>query len=429
MNANTHIKHTGKIMLNEQQTENILSIAEKIMGEGPICDHCLGRQFAQLSTGMDNYQRGRAIHIAIHLARNTPLEEEEDCWVCNNLFKALDVWADLALEALKEYEYSSFLVGTEITGLLAENEELLWEVSGGLHAEPLKSELNREVGKLIQKETGKEVNFNRPDIVIMLSLEGEKVKLQTNSLFIYGRYLKLARGIPQTRWHCRTCRGEGCEECNYTGKMYPTSVEELIGEPIIKTFNASDMILHGCGREDIGARMLGNGRPFVAEVKNPVKRNADLEILGEEINSHCDDKVRVHRLAYADKSMVELVKTVKADKVYRLKILLDDKIKPEKIIYALEKLSGACIEQGTPTRVMHRRSDLVRKRKVHRMKLAGLENDVLEIDVRCEGGLYVKELVSGDGGRTTPSLQGLLETNAEVMELDVMRVLTPGSLW
>ncbi|HJK19212.1 MAG TPA: tRNA pseudouridine(54/55) synthase Pus10, partial [Methanocorpusculum sp.] len=39
-----------------------------------------------------------------------------------------------------------------------------------------------------------------------------------------------------------------------------------------------------------------------------------------------------------------------------------------------------------------------------------------------EGGLYIKELVSGDGGRTTPSLAEILAVPAKVVALDVVQV-------
>jgi tRNA pseudouridine synthase 10 len=44
------------------------------------------------------------------------------------------------------------------------------------------------------------------------------------------------------------------------------------------------------------------------------------------------------------------------------------------------------------------------------------------ITVHGEGGLYVKELVSGDEGRTEPSLAELLGVDAEVTALDVLDV-------
>jgi tRNA pseudouridine synthase 10 len=45
------------------------------------------------------------------------------------------------------------------------------------------------------------------------------------------------------------------------------------------------------------------------------------------------------------------------------------------------------------------------------------------MQVRCQGGLYVKELVSGDEGRTNPSVSELLENRARTLKLDVLKVL------
>ena len=45
-----------------------------------------------------------------------------------------------------------------------------------------------------------------------------------------------------------------------------------------------------------------------------------------------------------------------------------------------------------------------------------------EITVRCEAGLYVKELISGDNGRTVPSISSLLGQACVCKELDVMEI-------
>jgi tRNA pseudouridine synthase 10 len=44
------------------------------------------------------------------------------------------------------------------------------------------------------------------------------------------------------------------------------------------------------------------------------------------------------------------------------------------------------------------------------------------MEIKCDAGLYIKELISGDGGRTKPSLSALLGVEAEVTELDVLDV-------
>lgn len=427
---------------------NILETAKKVIHEGPICDHCMGRQFAKLSTGLTNDERGRAIKLALAMDGDRVLKddsdnviltelspsssyarmssgkegEDEECWVCLGLFDNLDVWADRAAAALEGFEYSTFLVGTRMSGLLSENEEILWTESGATHAEQFKSELNREVGKLIAAKVGKEVEFKHPDILITLDLAKEVVSLQVRSVYIQGRYRKLVRGIPQTRWPCRKCKGRGCEECNNTGKQYPESVDELVSAPLIKAAQCADTKFHGAGREDIDALMLGDGRPFVIEAVRPVIRTIDLDELTKAINDSAAGKVEVNGMNIVLRDVVETLKTSKADKVYNLKVTFKESISEEKLKYAIDTLTGTQIDQRTPRRVAHRRADLVRKRRVHNMKLIELTDEFAMITVHCEGGLYVKELVSGDDNRTIPSLTELIGTQALVTELDVIKV-------
>jgi tRNA pseudouridine synthase 10 len=407
----------------------ILGMARKIIKEGPICDHCLGRQFAKLSTGLSNDQRGKALRLVLAMQagaeKDDTLEEELSksegrCWVCNNLFKDLDSWTEKALAILSDYEYDNFLVGTKMTGLLSENEEIVWAESGTTFAEPLKTELNREVGKRIEKLTGKRANLKKPQIVALLDLENEKVELEINSLYIYGRYRKLVRGIPQTRWPCRECGGMGCERCGNTGKMYQESVDELIKPHIVSATRCEDTAFHGAGREDIDALMLGDGRPFVVEAKKPHIRSIDLNSLESLINNGANGKIEVLGLKFVESETVEQLKSMKADKLYRFKI--EHNTTEEKLKSSLDILSENLIKQKTPTRVLHRRADLERMRLVHSAELESFDTTTAMIKVHCEGGLYVKELVSGDGGRTVPSLASLTGSEAKIIELEVIKV-------
>ncbi len=411
----------------------ILDTARKILKEGTICDHCLGRQFAKLATGLSNDQRGKAVRLVLVMQADADKDDEllkelaksaknagSKCWVCNNLFENLDSWAEKAIAALSDYEYDNFLVGTRVTGLLAENEEIIWAESGTTFAEPLKTELNREVGKRIEKLTGKKANLKKPQLVALLDIENDRVELEVNSLYIYGRYRKLVRGIPQTRWPCRECNGKGCERCNYTGKMYSESVDELIKPHVVEATQCEDTAFHGAGREDIDALMLGDGRPFVVEAKKPRVRSIDLLALESGINSKAAGKIEVHGLKFVESEAVEELKSTKADKIYRLKI--QHNATEEKLKSSLSILSGTLIRQKTPTRVLHRRADLERARLVHSAELESFDRNTAVLLVNCEGGLYVKELVSGDNGRTVPSVASLIEGEAKVIELEVIKV-------
>jgi len=409
----------------------ILDTARKIVHEGPICDHCLGRQFAKLSTGLSNDMRGAALKLvlAMHAGAEKDKELQDElarsrgeikCWVCNNLFLKIDSWVTKSVEVLSDYEYNNFLVGTKVTGLLAENEEILWAESGTTFAEPLKTELNREVGKRIEKLTGKRANLKKPQVVALLDLENDTVDVEINSLYIYGRYRKLIRGIPQTRWPCRECGGRGCERCDNTGKMYQESVDELIKPHLMSAARAQDTAFHGAGREDIDALMLGDGRPFVVEAKRPHIRSLDLEALEAGINRGAEGKIEVLGLKFVESETVEQLKSMKVDKVYRLKIAHNTT--EEKLKSSINVISQTLIKQKTPTRVLHRRADLERVRKVHSVELESYNENTAVLVINCEGGLYVKELVSGDGGRTIPSVASLTGSEAKVIELEVIKV-------
>jgi tRNA pseudouridine synthase 10 len=431
---------------DENNRDEILDTAKRIVKLGPICDSCLGRQFAMLSTGLTNTERGKAIKTVLamqatsyndlelledlapcsesaRLSLGRKDEEDERCWVCLGEMEteSLEAWADRAAAALKGLEYSTFLVGTRMSGLLAENEELLLADGGSSHAEPFKSELNREVGKLIASKTGRKTDFEHPDVVVHLLLDRELVELQIASLFIRGRYRKLVRGIPQTRWPCRVCHGRGCERCGGTGRMYQESVDELIRPAVIEAAQSEDTVFHGAGREDIDARMLGTGRPFVVEAVRPRVRTIDLARLEEEINCRAEGKVEVRELSPADQKTVERLKEGPFEKTYSALVELGSEISEEKLKSVLKELVGS-IDQQTPSRVSHRRADKIRVRKVYSADLAEVSGRLARITIRGDSGLYIKELISGDGGRTKPSLASALGVDAVVVELDVIDV-------
>lgn len=433
-------------MSSEVNNDPILDTAKRIVKLGPICDSCLGRQFAMLSTGLTNIERGRAVKTVLamqassqndrelledlapssesaRLSLGRKGEEDERCWVCLGEMRreSLDAWAERAEAALEGLEYSTFLVGTRMSGLLAENEELLLSDGGSGSAEPFKSELNREVGKLIAARTGRKTDFEHPDVVVHLLLDRSQVELQVASLYIRGRYRKLVRGIPQTRWPCRVCHGRGCERCGGTGRMYQESVDELIRPATIEAAEAEDTVFHGAGREDIDARMLGTGRPFVVEAVRPRVRTIDLSRLEEEINRRAEGKVEVHELSLADQKTVERLKEGPFEKTYSALVELKSEIPEEKLKSVLKELVGS-IDQQTPTRVSHRRADKVRVRKVYSADLAEVSGRLARITIRGDSGLYIKELISGDGGRTRPSLASALGVDAVVVELDVIDV-------
>ncbi|WP_155828806.1 tRNA pseudouridine(54/55) synthase Pus10, partial [Halalkalicoccus jeotgali] len=215
---------------------------------------------------------------------------------------------------------------------------------------------------------------------------------------------------------------EPCEYCGGSGYLYDDSVEGFTAPAVVAAMDGEEGVFHGAGREDVDARMLESGRPFVLEVKHPRERTPDLPSLEREINEAAEGAVEVEGLDLATHEMVERVKGLEASKTYRMDVEFAGPVDPEAFEGALDALDGATIEQDTPQRVAHRRADLTRVREVYEISGELLDPEHAELTVHGAGGLYVKELVSGDEGRTEPSFAGLVGVEGVVTALDVIDV-------
>jgi tRNA pseudouridine synthase 10 len=67
----------------------------------------------------------------------------------------------------------------------------------------------------------------------------------------------------------------------------------------------------------------------------------------------------------------------------------------------------------------------LRRRRVHDASAVQIDERTYELTLVVDGGLYVKELIHGDNGRTTPSLKELLGVEPERIELTVLGVVEP----
>jgi tRNA pseudouridine synthase 10 len=399
--------------------KKVLNIADKILFNYKLCDHCLGRVFAKIDCKMTNYERGQIIRKNLKKYKKTDVK---NCWLCSGLLSEIKHFTDIISDILKKYEYDTFLVGSKIDEEILEKEQDLFNFAGTEFSEPIKTEINREVGKILEKQLKKEVNFEKPTIMAIIDTAFDSLNLQISSLYIYGRYKKFKRDIPQTRWFCKICQGKGCKKCHYTGKLYDKSVEELIAKNFLKKTYGIDESLHGCGREDIDARMLGNGRPFVLELKNPIKRKLNLSKLEKEINDEHKNLIEVNNLRYSNKEEVNRLKHAEFKKIYRIVIHGEIPINNENLKKAVLSLRDKKIGQFTPSRVAHRRANMVREKHIYKCEIEQVDGNRAILKVEAESGTYIKELISGDEGRTKPSLSEIIGYPCKVIELDVIEI-------
>jgi len=248
-----------------------------------------------------------------------------------------------------------------------------------------------------------------------------------SNLWLESRYRKLRRGLPQTIFYCPKCKGDrrrrrSCKHCDGFGKLTRESVQELIGRRVLPRMQAKTGKFHGAGREDIDVLMLGRGRPFIYEVIGARNPNVDLEELRQEIVDRAEGAIELEPFVRVSRERVVYWKNTHFDKIYRVDVAVAGAVGDDELA-ATAGFAGTVV-QRTPQRVVHRRADLERERSLRVLDLQRSGDDAVELRVLCQHGTYVKEWVSGDEGRTTPSLASLLGVTCHCRQLDVDEILT-----
>ncbi|MBD3343063.1 MAG: tRNA pseudouridine(54/55) synthase Pus10 [Candidatus Lokiarchaeota archaeon] len=450
------------------------SIYDKVLTiykEKYLCSECLGRLFALLGTSTTNKKRGTSLLLSLTMenhakyltnekeqekigieklktlaekARYPPaqrvLEKEgvpfnipkslEKCHLCDGLFLNLSPFVEKAKGKMEGFEFANFLVGTSLNPKIINREDILKSKFNLINSESFKSHFNRRVGKLLAEEFRKPVEFANPEItfIFKVNLNDFELNLIIKSLFIFGRYNKMIRNIPQTHWLCKKCHGKGCEACEYKGKMYETSVEELISLEFVKAAEASGSKFHGAGREDIDVRMLGKGRPFVIELLDPKKRELDLSKIQDIVNQKNPDKVKIRSLRLSNKDEVISIKAQAEDtkKVYSAIVESSEALERtdfnQKLSDLKLQLENKKLDQRTPIRVSHRRADKIREKNIFDIKGEYLDSKSYKFEIKTQGGTYIKELIDGDGGRTSPSFSEIFGMELKCKKLDVIEI-------
>ncbi|MGC8953527.1 MAG: tRNA pseudouridine(54/55) synthase Pus10 [Desulfurococcus sp.] len=426
---------------------SIIETAAKILSEYPLCDRCLGRVFAKKGIELSNEERGRAIKTLLamklyadytseiidaeyigKIASNTgdPVTRlyrkitgreisVNPCYICLHRVSSdyIDEIARRVAVKLSELNASSFIIGVKLDSEVVKKELDVHVLAGLESSESLKNELKREIGKRVTQLTNIPPDFDKPDVVVIVDVNKDfdySIQTQVNPILLKAIYFKRGRRISHVPWF--TSNGS---------RKYPESIQDFIRDSIAKLFDARDIKIHAAGREDVDARMLGSGRPLVIEVKEPGFRNVDLDLLNYILD---DQFIKVSVIGAATRRDIESIKegSRKRRKIYRVAVLTEKPVSEGD----LEKLSSffkeRSVKQRTPTRILRRKKDRERIKRVYRIEVINISSRVFEALIYCDGGLYVKELVHCDNGRTTPCFSEILGTPAYPLELDVLYI-------
>lgn len=268
------------------------------------------------------------------------------------------------------------------------------------------------------------------DLFLNRTNELQRVEVKRFPLQLSGHYLKNSREVSQTPMIV-------VDGANGRKRIGVGSVEEFIADPILGHFypaaalladKKQRIFLAGAGREDVDVRTLDQGRQFILTIENP-NFNATpspefLAQLEQEIAKHSNGLVTVFGLKLADEVDKKHVlhSAEFRRKRYQLAVEVDDPVITQQVLTDLVSNTALplVVHQHTPIRVAHRRSMMVRDRKVYALQAAMVSNTQFILNIEAGAGFYIKEFCFGDFGRTEPSISDLVGSSARCVALDFM---------
>lgn len=410
-----------------------------------LCNHCLGRVFAKYGIELSNYERGAALKTILQMYLHSKLVSREinsidlkiiasntgdpvaklyekttgekivvkECYICRNKLSK-KYFEELALRIgsdLLKKNASSFVLGVSISNNTVTRELEVYRTINIEISESIKNELKREIGKLISNIYGLKPDFKNPDIMVIIDFETDSYRLIVNPILLEGRYWKRGRNISQNQWIGKD-----------SGKKYPYSLQEFLLNKLRDVFKTNSIVMHTSGGEDVDSRILGSGRLFVIEIKNPVVRKVELDNINNLLKT---DLLLVKIDSFSSRVRIKYLKneSFRVAKVYRLLIYSEREIIPRELCLLEEYFKNTIVKQHTPTRVLWKRRDRVRSYRVYEIKNYYINPCVFETIIYCDRGLYVKELIHGDSGRTTPNYADYLKTKLYPLETDIVYTL------
>ncbi|MEM1960038.1 MAG: hypothetical protein QXE95_01795 [Candidatus Nitrosocaldus sp.] len=201
-----------------------------------------------------------AVRQGLHVGSSV-VSDGDGCYICRGLMSRLNDIFMLVEDAVKGYEFRSFLIGATLPQDILERED---EVRAKLKIrglESIKSSITRELGMMLSSK-GYRVDYERPEIDIHLDLISMDVNVRARPIYLLARYRKSRRGLKQ--------------------KGYDNSIESIVRGWIVKEFNARDARFLWIGGEDKDSLVIGEGRPFFIKVLDARKRSGYSERLSSD---------------------------------------------------------------------------------------------------------------------------------------------------
>jgi len=379
-----------------EEHNKIIHQSKSILKECDLCDNCLGRFFINFTHLSSGKRLGNKIRNSINSRSVTK------CYICKNLLSNADLYVKMMQNASMGYEFSTFTVGAILKQSIIERDDKIRSKFHLHGVDGIKTAVTRELGKKFVSKTKKRIDHLLADITFTINFKTEQCNVKTKPVFLYGRYVKDKRGLPQKEESCRDCMGKGCIFCNNHGIVSFDGVEGKISKFLYEKFKTERVKFTWIGGEDKTSLVMGYGRPFFAKLHSPKKRNVRL---AKKSNLN---EIMIHDLRKIDhipngsiqfksktKMLVSTKNNLSSNKLKKLKQLTD-----------------------TPIEITD--SNKQYKKRIYKLKYKKHSLQSFAVEMEADGGIPIKWLVNGFS--VVPNISSILNTDCSCEKFDVDQI-------
>ena len=370
----------------------------KILKNYDLCEYCTGRIISKIVGKPPSKFLGKKY------LKKLGKSDHKTCYICKNIFDSLEFVLSNIFEKSSHFDFKTFHLGITLKPSFLERDDYLkskFKIKG---IENIKFGIAKELAKKISRRTNSKRITDDPDLFIQANFKDESCILRAKPMFVYGRYNKKIRKLPQKQGLCRSCNGIGCHNCDFKGIENLQSIEGKISNLFIKKFDCNQVKINWIGGEDQSSLVLGKGRPFFAKILNPKRRNRILRKTSDLEGVYLSE---LQKLSIQPKGSIPFKSEVS--------ITIDTK-KP----ISSNQLKKLKILENAEIQDFSRDKRRIKKR-IYKVGYKKLGKTSFILDLFADGGISIKSLIQQSD--LVPNVSELLENQCECKKFDFKNIV------
>jgi tRNA pseudouridine synthase 10 len=287
----------------------------------------------------------------------------------------------------------------------------------------VKSQLIRDLRKKFSEVTKKRIDILHPDLTINLQFQ-KNTSLEINTkmrpLIMLGRYIKKNRGIPQRSGGEHNSGNEVCiqskpyhivsqtpRQASVIRTLEDASIQSIISKEILRITKGEALKFSWIGSEDENSLVLGSGRPFFVQIRNPKTIHLNQKTLRfQEYGLFVNIEEFFERLP--EQPVQFIAKT-------RIVIQASRQIGKEGGLKIKSLANSIVVFQNQKNKS---RSSA---KRIYSIDIVKINNKIFELDVIADGGLAIKQFVEGRE-YISPNISAVANLQCKCLLFDILDI-------